>query len=501
MKVEALSNASESALPDFRNESQTDFSLEAERIAFERALRSVKSLFPVEIPLLIDGSEETTRERIPSLDPSSCADTVASSASATQEHADRAIAAAGRAFKSWRRVPASERAAILLKAADLMAEQQHELSALAVYEAGKPWREAHADVEEAIDFMRYYAREALRLSEPRRLQPWVLGEHNDLVYSPLGVVAVIGPWNFPVAIPTGMTTAAIAAGNTVVLKPAEQTPLVAYRMVGLLREAGLPDGVLNFLPGRGEVCGERLVRHPRVNMVVFTGSREVGLRIVRAASETPDGQGFVKRVVTEMGGKNAIIVDSSADLDSAVPDILYSAYGFSGQKCSACSRLIVLGDLYDECLARLREGAAALKLGKAVDPGTQVGPVIDEEAREKIASYIALGKSDARSVYEGDAGDLADEGYFVAPHIFEVDRPDHRLMQEEIFGPVLTAIKVRNFEQALKVANATPYALTGGVQSRTPSNLRRAREEFEVGNLYLNRTITGAIVGRQPFGG
>ncbi|MCC5874951.1 MAG: L-glutamate gamma-semialdehyde dehydrogenase [Candidatus Sumerlaeia bacterium] len=491
----------ESPLSDFRNEPQTDFSLEVERSNFSNALKSVATHFPQDVSIIIDGREEMTSERIESLDPSDFRQIVASSAAATSDHVDKAVKAARKAYPEWRRTSPGERANIILRAAELMRERKHELSAIAVREAGKPWREADADVEEAIDFLEFYAREALRLGAPRRLQPWLLGEHNDLVYTPLGVVGVIGPWNFPVAIPTGMTTAALAAGNTVILKPAEQTPLVAWLVARIFHEAGLPDGVLNFLPGRGEVCGERLVRHPDVNMIVFTGSREVGLRIIRSAAETPEGQHFVKRVVTEMGGKNAIIVDSSADLDSAVPDILYSAFGFSGQKCSACSRLIVLEDLYKECLDRLREGAAALKIGRASEPSTQVGPVIDGEARDKILGYIELGRKEARTIHGGDVGGLASEGFFVAPHIFESNRGDHPLMREEIFGPVLTVIKAGNFSEALDIANDTPYALTGGVQSRTPSNLRRARQEFEVGNLYLNRTITGAIVGRQPFGG
>lgn len=490
-----------SPVQDFRNEPPTDFSLELERRHFAEALEAVQGILPRDVPLLVDGREITTREQIASLDPSDSARVVAQASCAEHEHVDKAVAAARRAFREWGRVSPEGRAAILFRAASLIRERKHELAAIAVFEAGKPWREADADVEEAIDFLEFYGREAIRLGKPRRLQPWLLGEHNDLVYTPLGVVGVIGPWNFPMAIPVGMSSAALAAGNTVILKPAEQTPLIAFLYARILTEAGLPDGVLNFLPGRGEVCGDRLVRHRDVNMIVFTGSREVGLHIVRSASETAEGQPFVKRVVTEMGGKNAIIVDSSADLDSAVPDILASAFGFSGQKCSACSRLIVLQDVYTECLKRLVDGAAALKIGPARDPSTQMGPVIDADARDKILSYIELGTKTAKPVYTSKFDALAQRGFFVGPHIFEVDSPRHRLMQEEIFGPVLAVLKVGDFDEALKVANDTPYALTGGVQSRTPSHLRRAREEFEVGNLYLNRTITGAIVGRQPFGG
>lgn len=494
-------NHSELPVSEFRNEPPSDFSVESERREFSEALARVRGMFPREVPLLIGGKEIETNERIESLDPSESSRVVASASCATMEHVDKAVGVARGAFGKWRHVPAEGRAEVLFRAAGLMRARKHELAAVAVFEAGKPWREADADVEEAIDFLEFYGREAIRLSRPRRLQPWLLGEHNDLVYTPLGIVGVIGPWNFPLAIPVGMSAAALAAGNSVILKPAEQTPLIAFLYARILAEAGLPDGVLNFLPGRGEVCGDRLVRHRDVNMIVFTGSREVGLHILRAASDTPEGQRFVKRVVTEMGGKNAIIVDSSADLDSAVPEILASAFGFSGQKCSACSRLIVLEDVYTECMKRLVEGAAALKIGPAWEPSTQVGPVIDSDARDKILSYVELGRKTARVAFAGKVGDLAERGCCVAPHIFEVDTSSHRLMQEEIFGPVLAVLKVRSFDEALKVANDTPYALTGGVQSRTPSHLRRAREEFEVGNLYLNRTITGAIVGRQPFGG
>lgn len=501
MKDSMATSSQAGGVGDFRNEPVTDFSLQVEREAFAAALDEVTARFPMDVPLVINGERINTKERIPSLDPSRHEFVVASASCATADHVDKAVAMARDCSRDWRRTPTGERASILLRAAELMRQRSRELAAVAVHEAGKPWREATADIEEAIDFLEYYAREALRLSRTRRLQPWLLGEHNDLVYQPVGIVGVIGPWNFPVAIPTGMTTAALAAGNVVLLKPAEQTPLVASLMVNMLHEAGVPGGALQFLPGKGEVAGDRIVRHPDVNMLVFTGSREVGLHIIRTAAETPPERGFVKRVVAEMGGKNAIIVDTTADLDSAIPDILYSAFGFSGQKCSACSRLILVDELYDECVERLREGAAALKVGPASDPGTQVGPVIDKQAFEKISSYIELGKKEAGCIYIPPKGANDREGYYIAPHIFSVETSDHRLMREEIFGPVLSVIRAGNFDHAIEIANATPFALTGGVQSRTPSHLRRAREEFEVGNLYLNRTITGAIVGRQPFGG
>ncbi len=488
-------------LREFRNEPTTDFSRRTEREDFLRALKAARSTFPADVPLVIGGERVSTPDQIDSFDPSQTDRLVARSASATEKHVDEAVAIARKSYEQWSRTPVHLRAEVLLGAARHLREEKHFLSAIQVYEAGKPWREAVADIDEAIDFIEYYSREAMRLAEPQRLQPYLLGEHNDLTYHPLGVVGVIGPWNFPMAIPVGMSSAALAAGNAILLKPAEQTPLIASFFITALEKAGLPPGVVGFLPGKGEVCGARLVQHPLVNMIVFTGSRDVGLMIAREAARTHEGQPFVKRVVVEMGGKNAIIVDSSADLDSSVPDTLYSAFGFSGQKCSACSRLIIVKDAYRECVKRLKEGIEALKIGAAENPGTQVGPVIDGDAVEKIGSYIDLGKNTARHLYSADIGNLASSGNFVPPSLFEVDSETHRLMQEEIFGPVLTVMEARDFEEALRIANSTHYALTGGVHSRTLSNLERARTEFQVGNLYLNRTITGAIVGRQPFGG
>jgi len=490
MSIQPISELeSPQVLKEFRNEPPTDFSKRQERETFLHALGEVRDHLPFRVPLMIDNEEVEGEETMTSLNPSE------------REETEKAIRSARAAFPEWARKPAEERAGILLRAADIMRKKKHFLSAVEVFEAGKPWREADGDLDEAIDFIEYYAREAIKLGEPVRLQRYLLGEHNDLSYHPLGVVGVIGPWNFPLAIPAGMTSAALVTGNAAILKPAEQTPLITWFFAQALREAGVPPGVFHFLPGRGKVCGAHMVKHPQVNMIVFTGSRDVGLAITRATSEVPEGQPFVKRIVTEMGGKNAIVVDSSADMDSSVPDVLYSAFGFSRQKCSACSRLIVLDDLYDEYMKRLREGIEALKIGPAENPGTQVGPVIDEEAAAKIESYRQLGKDTARLVYTADVDALAKRGTFAAPTLFEVDDPQHRLMQEEIFGPVLAAIRVRSFEEALEVANSTPYALTGGVHSRTMRHLEIARRDFETGNLYLNRTITGAIVGRQPFGG
>ncbi len=485
----------------FRNESPSDFSKSEMRKSFKEAMQRIEKMIPVKIPLLIDGSEIEKKETLTSHNPADKEQLLAEYSCASRGDIDDAVKVARGACEEWSHTPVEERASILLKTSELIRQQKHDFSAIIVLESGKPWREADADVDEAIDFLEFYSREAMRLSGRRRLQPYLLGEHNDIVYQSLGVVGVIGPWNFPMAIPVGMSCAALAAGNTVLLKPAEQTPLIAWLYVKMLEKAGLPRGVMNFVPGRGEDAGDQLVRHHDVNMIVFTGSREVGLMITRAASEVQEGQTFVKRAVTEMGGKNAIIVDSSADIDSSVPDVIYSAFGFSGQKCSACSRLILLDDLYDEYVDRLVEGVSSLKVGDPRKPGTQMGPVIDEEAQAKIEGYIKLGKENARLLYEMNLDESLKKGFFVPPVIFEVDSHDHPLMQEEIFGPVLAVYKVGSFEEALRVANSTPYALTGGVHSRTPSNLERARIDYQCGNLYLNRTITGAIVGRQPFGG
>ncbi|MDX1973578.1 MAG: L-glutamate gamma-semialdehyde dehydrogenase [Candidatus Sumerlaeia bacterium] len=486
---------------EFRNEPPTDFSVEEERQNFLDALEEVRNQMPFEVPAIINGERIHTTEKIDSIDPSFKDVLIARSASCTAEHVRQAVRSARAAFPAWSRMPAEGRVDILRKAAKIIRKQRHFFAAVCVHEAGKPWKEADADVDEAIDFIEYYCRAALEVAGEHRLQPYILGEYNDMSYLPVGVVGVIGPWNLPCAIPTGMTVAALAAGNTAILKPSENTPLIAKLIVQAFEQAGLPKGVLNFIPGKGEVAGQELVVHPDVNMIVFTGSREVGLHIIREASVLREGQNFIKKTVTELGGKNAIIIDESADLDSAVPEVLYSAFGYSGQKCSACSRLIVLENLYDDCLERIKDGVESLKVGPSARPETQVGPLIEQAAVDKVLRFIELGKKSARLLISKEIGSLKDQGFFVPPTVFEVTSEKHELMQEEIFGPVLTIIKARDFDHALQIANSTPYALTGGVQSRTPSNLRRARVEFECGNLYLNRPITGAIVGRQPFGG
>jgi RHH-type proline utilization regulon transcriptional repressor/proline dehydrogenase/delta 1-pyrroline-5-carboxylate dehydrogenase len=381
-----------------------------------------------------------------------------------------------------------------------MRRRRFELAAWEVFECGKPWREADADVAEAIDFSEFYAAEAIALHQPQGVD--VPGEENRFEYLPRGVVGVIAPWNFPLAILTGMTTAALATGNTVVMKPAEQSPIVAAKLQEIFQEAGFPPGVVNYLPGDGETAGAALVEHPGVALIAFTGSRAVGLAINRRAAEvSAAGIPYVKRVIAEMGGKNAIIVDDDADLDEAVLGVVRSAFGYQGQKCSACSRCIVLEKIHDAFLSRLVEAVKSLQIGPAEAPATTVGPVIDEAALERIRGYIELGRREAREVLSIDVGPLAQRGYFVGPHIFADVPQDSRLAQEEIFGPVLAVLRAADLDEALRIANNTQYALTGGVYSRSPGNLQRVRREFLVGNLYINRPITGALVGRQPFGG
>lgn len=488
-------------LPDFENEPHTDFSRAESREAFAEALAKLRARLPFYEPLVIDGRRVETADRIQIQSPSDLSLIVGESAAAGEDEMNRAIDAAEKAFADWSATTPPERASLLLKAAAIARRRRFDLAAIEVFECAKPWREADADVCEAIDFMEYYARRMLELGEPLRLQPNVLGEKNELIRLPLGVAAVIGPWNFPLAIPVGMMSAALVTGNTVLWKPAEQSPLIIGEMMRILEEAGLPPGAVNFLPGRGELVGRGLVESPRVQMVAFTGSREVGLSILSAASRVAAGQRFVKRMVIEMGGKNAMIVDASADIDAALGDIALSAFGYSGQKCSALSRLIVLDPVADELLGRLREAVASLKIAPAWEPGCQINALIDRDARARVEHAIELGKADGKTVFVGDPGELASRGHYVAPAVFEGLPRDHELVQQEIFGPVLVVLRASSFDEALDIANDSDFGLTGGVYSRTPSNLELARQKMQCGNLYLNRAITGAIVGRQPFGG
>ena len=486
-------------LAPFQNEPLTDFSRSENRQAMQTALNQVRGQLGLSLPLLIGGRRVETVDTLESRDPSETARLVARSSCATAAHADQALTEAQAAAGPWASTPAFERAAVLIRAAAEMRRRKLELAAWEVFECAKPWREADGDVAEAIDFCEFYASEMVRLAEPQHRD--VAGESNLLEFQPRGVAVVIPPWNFPLAIPCGMTVAALVTGNTVVLKPAEQAPAVAWLMTTILEEAGLPPGVLNYLPGIGEDVGQALVNDRRVDLIAFTGSRNVGLLINRQAADTPRGQDHVKRVIAEMGGKNAIIVDDDADLDEATLGVLHSAFGYAGQKCSACSRAIVLDSVYSTFVARLTEAARALAVGPAENPGTDIPPVIDAEARQRVESYQQLARSEGRVMLQGDVSSLSSRGHYVGATIVADVLPDSRLGQEEIFGPVLSILRAADLDQAIAIANGTEYALTGGLYSRSPAHIERVRRGMRVGNLYINRSITGAIVNRQPFGG
>jgi len=496
----SVSTRAESFPAPFRNQPPVDFADEDKRSAMRNALDVVLSQFGKDYPLVINGDHVTSPETLDSYDPSFNDRLVGTVSLANAAHVNDAVAAATAALPGWRAVGAEARAKIIRDVAQQMRDRLFELAAWEVYECGKAWREATSDVCEAIDFCEYYSAGAIALDEPAGAD--MPGEQNRFEYVSRGVAAVIAPWNFPLAILTGMTTAALATGNTVIMKPAEQSPVVAAMLMSMFEIAGLPPGVLNYLPGPGEVVGAALVEHPDVALIAFTGSREVGLAINRRAAEvSATGIGYVKRVIAEMGGKNAIIIDADADLDEAVLGVVKSAFGFQGQKCSACSRVIVLSGVYDAFLKRLVEAARSLEIGPVEIPATSVGPVIDQAALEKVYEYIEIGRREGREELAVEVGNLAQQGFFVGPHIFADVAPDAKLAQEEIFGPVLAVIPAADLDEAFRIANDTNYALTGGFYSRSPANLDRARKEFVVGNLYLNRSITGALVGRQPFGG
>jgi RHH-type proline utilization regulon transcriptional repressor/proline dehydrogenase/delta 1-pyrroline-5-carboxylate dehydrogenase len=485
---------------EFQNEPGLDFALEENRQRMRDALSEVAGELGGHSPMVIGGENIDTPERLASLNPSHKRQVVGTTASATDWHVRQAVAAAREAWPAWADLGVAQRGEFLRRAAAVMRDRRCELAAWQIYECGKPWREADADVCEAIDFCEYYAACASVLQGEQAVD--VPGEENRLHYLPRGVVGVIAPWNFPLAILTGMTVAALVTGNTVVMKPAEQSAIVAAKLMDIFRSVGLPAGVLNYLPGVGEVAGAELVAHPDVALIAFTGSRQVGLAInAKAAEVSRQGAPMVKRVIAEMGGKNAIIVDDDADLDEAVLGVVHSAFGYQGQKCSACSRAVVLAPVYDTFLERLVEATRSLVVAPAEEPGCRVGPVIDEEAQTRIGKYIEIGRQEGRPVLAVDVGKLADEGYYIGPHIFADVSASARIAQEEIFGPVLAVIRAENFDEALRIANGTEYALTGGVYSRSPAHLNRARREMMVGNLYLNRHITGALVNRQPFGG
>jgi RHH-type proline utilization regulon transcriptional repressor/proline dehydrogenase/delta 1-pyrroline-5-carboxylate dehydrogenase len=481
----------------FLNEPHTDFSDGSLREQFAGALNNVEGSLGETHSLLIDGREVTTAEQILSVNPAAPDNVVGKVCAAERKHADQAVAAARAAWETWQRVPAEERAGHLFRAAEAIGKRRFDFAALQVFEVGKNWLEADADVCEAIDFLNYYGREMIRLGERRRLSDYP-GELNLYHYVPRGVGVVISPWNFPLAIAAGMTAAGLAAGNCMILKPSSNSPVTAAWLVEVLRHTGIPDGVIQFLPGSGAAVGNHLVSHPGVDLIAFTGSREVGLGILKRAAETQAGQRHVKQVIAEMGGKNAVIIDESADLDEAVQGVVASAFGFQGQKCSACSRAIVLRSVVDTFVRRLVEATRSLRMGPPADSANQLGPVIDAGAKEKIEAYIRVGTEEGTPVFIGEA---PTSGYYVPCAIFSDIHPSHRLFREEIFGPVLAITEARDLSEALTLANDSEYGLTGGLFSRSPEAIGQVQSAFDVGNLYINRGITGALVGRQPFGG
>ncbi|KIL42581.1 1-pyrroline-5-carboxylate dehydrogenase [Jeotgalibacillus soli] len=482
----------------YKHEPFTDFSLEENKKAFELGLETVRAYLGQDYPLVINGERVTTEEKIISYNPANKLEVVGRVSKANKKLAEQAMQAADEAFKSWSKVKPEIRADILFRASAIVRRRKHEFSALLVKEAGKPWNEADADTAEAIDFLEYYGRQMLELKGGMKVESRP-GEFNRYNYIPLGVGVVISPWNFAFAIMAGTTVAALVSGNTVLLKPASTTPVVAAKFVEVLEEAGLPKGVLNYIPGSGKEVGDYLVDHPRTRFISFTGSRDVGTRIYERAAKVHPGQIWLKRVIAEMGGKDTIIVDKEADLELAAQSIVKSAFGFSGQKCSACSRAVVLEEVYDQVLDRVIELTKELTFGDTEDGRPFMGPVIDQAAFDKITSYISIGKEEGRLVAGGEGDDA--KGYFIQPTVFADLAPDARIMQEEIFGPVVGITKAKDFDHALEIANNTDYGLTGAVITNNRMNQEKAREDFHVGNLYFNRGCTGAIVGYQPFGG
>ncbi len=483
--------------PQFSNEPLRNFQSPQERASMEAAIARVRTQ-AADHDLIIGGKQVATDKRFASINPAHPSEIIGRAGAATVEQALQAIGAAQEAFPSWSRVSAQQRAQLLFDAADAVRKRRDEFDALLVLEVGKSWAEADGDVAEGIDFLEYYGREMLRYAQRRPLVPQP-GEDNEMHYIPIGVGVVIPPWNFAFAIMAGMTAAAIVTGNTVVLKPSSDSPIIAARFVELLQSCGMPAGVVNLITGSGGAIGDALVSDPRVRFISFTGSKEVGLRINRLAAEVHPGQHWIKRVVAEMGGKDGIVVAADADIAAAVEGVASAAFGFSGQKCSACSRAIVEAPIYDEFLRRLAERVDKIVVGDPVDAATFMGPVINQRSLERIESYIKIGKDEGTLLIGGERA--SDEGYFLEPTVISDVAPTATIMQEEIFGPVLAVTKAKNYDDALAIANNTEFGLTGSVYSSDRRKLERARDEFHVGNLYFNRKCTGAMVGAHPFGG
>lgn len=486
-------------ITEFRNEPFTDFSLEENAAAMRTALEQVKGELGREYPLVIGGERITTDSKLDSINPANRTQVVGRFQKATKDLANRAVESAHETFQTWRNTEAQQRADILFRAAGILRERKHEMSAWMIHEVAKTWAEADGDTAEAIDFLEFYGREMLRYAEGQPLVK-LEGEDNRMEYVPLGVVAVIPPWNFPLAIMAGMTVAAVVTGNTVVLKPSSDAPTIAYKFFEVLGEAGLPEGVVNFMTGSGAEVGDVVVDHPKIRFIAFTGSMEIGLRINERAAKVHDGQIWIKRVIAEMGGKDAIIVADDANLDDAATGVVQAAFGFQGQKCSACSRAIIDARVYDEMLEKITERTEQIKTGDPTDGAVNMSAVINEKAFKSINAYIEKGKSEGGRVLAGGGSD-GEQGFFIEPTVIADVKPGATIEQEEIFGPVLAIIKAADYDDALKIANDTQYGLTGAVYSADEEKLERARREFHVGNLYLNRKCTGALVGVHPFGG
>jgi 1-pyrroline-5-carboxylate dehydrogenase len=484
---------------EFRTEPFTDFSKEENAQAMRDAIQKVSEQLGREYPLVIGGERIATGNLLESINPANRTQVVGRFHKATKELAGRAVEAAAQAFETWKNSPPSERATLLFRVAEIMRQRKHELSAWMIHEVAKTWPEADGDTAEAIDFCEFYGREMLRYAGEQPLVH-VKGEQNKLDYIPLGVGAVIPPWNFPLAIMAGMTVASVVTGNTVVLKPSSDAPAIAFKFFEILEEAGMPPGVVNFMTGSGAEVGDVVVDHPKTRYIAFTGSKEVGLRINERAAKVHEGQLWIKRVVAEMGGKDAIVVAGDADLDEAATGVVQSAFGFQGQKCSACSRAIIEASVYDEMLEKIVDGTAKLKLANPADPTTNLSAVINDKAFKTINSYIEKGKNEGGRVLIGGGSD-GEQGFFIEPTVIADVKPGATIEQEEIFGPVLAVIKADNYDHALEIANDTQFGLTGAVYSRDEAKQQRARREFHVGNLYLNRKCTGALVGVHPFGG
>src|SRR5437667_6798854 len=484
---------------EFRNEPLTDF-ITADNInAMLAAVEKVNSQLGREYPLVIGGERITTDSKIDSINPANRTQIVGRFNKATKELASRAVETASKTFETWKNVPAEDRAQLLFRGTELMRARKHEMSAWMIYEVAKSWPEADGDTAEAIDFLEFYGREMLRYGAPQPLTK-MAGEDNHLEYIPLGVGAVIPPWNFPLAIMAGMTAAAIVTGNTVVLKPSSDAPTIAYKFFELLEEAGMPPGVVNFMTGSGAEVGDVIVDHPKTRFIAFTGSKEIGLRINERGAKVHDGQLWIKRVVAEMGGKDAIIVADDADLEEAATGVVQSAFGFQGQKCSACSRAIIDARVYDPMIEKISERTAKIKLGDPRDNGNTMSAVVNEKAFQTINGYIEKGKAEGGRVIAGGGSD-GEQGFFIEPTVIADVKAGSTIEQEEIFGPVLAVIKANDYDDALRIANDTQFGLTGAVYSTDEAKLDRARNEFHVGNLYLNRKCTGALVGVHPFGG